>query len=253
MKSIACTISYGKTDIDYELLLMKRTSLEIAVHPDKSVVVKAPKTSTLEAIEGKIKKRARWIKRQIAYFNQFYPRTPDKKYLGGESHLYLGRQYFLKIEVSDKDTLIVGNGHYCTESIPEKPEHIRNGYFFIESTSSKPEHIKKILDSWYRRQAKMYLPKIFNDCWDGFKKGALNKPNLKLQKMDKRWGSLSINGRLTLNVNLIKTPKECIEYVVIHELCHLIHHNHSTEFYKLLDRTLPDWMKRKHKLEMTLI
>lgn len=71
--------------------------------------------------------------------------------------------------------------------------------------------------------------------------------------MDKRWGSLSRKGRLTLNVNLIQTPKECIEYVVIHELCHLIHHNHGTEFYKLLDRILPDWMKRKHKLEMTLI
>ena len=71
--------------------------------------------------------------------------------------------------------------------------------------------------------------------------------------MDKRWGSLSAKGQLTLNVNLIHTPKECIEYVVIHELFHLIHYNHGTEFYKLLDRTMPDWMKRKHKLEMSLV
>ncbi|MEM8727610.1 MAG: SprT-like domain-containing protein [Chlamydiota bacterium] len=130
---------------------------------------------------------------------------------------------------------------------------LKNGYFCIEATSGKPEHIEKLMDSWYRRRAKTYLSKIFDDCRDGFKKGDLNKPNLKLQKMDKRWGSLSRKGRLTLNVNLIQTPKECIEYVVIHELCHLIHHNHGTEFYKLLDRILPDWMKRKHKLEMTLI
>lgn len=236
MKSIACTISYGKTEIDYELLIMNRKSLEIAVHPDKSVVVKAPETSTLEAIEEKIKKRARWIKRQIAYFNQFDPRTPDRKYVGGESHLYLGRKYRLKIDMSDKDKVL-----------------LKNGYFCIEATSSKPDHIEKLMDSWYRRRAKMYLSKIFDDCWDGFKKGNLNKPNLKLQKMDKRWGSLSGKGQLTLNINLIQTPKECIEYVVIHELCHLIHHNHGTEFYKLLDRTLPDWMKRKHKLEMALI
>lgn len=236
MKSITCTISYGKTEIDYELLMMNRKSLEIAVHPDKSVVVKAPKTSSLEAIEGKIKKRARWIKRQISYFNQFYPRTPERRYVGGESHLYLGRKYRLKIEVSDKDKVL-----------------LKNGYFCIEATSSKPEHIEKLMDSWYRRRAKMYLLKIFDDCWDAFKRAGLNKPNLKLQKMDKRWGSLSGKGQLKLNVSLIQTPKECIEYVVIHELCHLIHHNHSTEFYKLLNRTLPDWMKRKHKLEMALI
>lgn len=236
MKSIACTISYGRTEIDYELLMMHRKSLEIAVHPDKSVVVKAPKTSTLEAIEETIKKRARWIKRQIAYFNQFDPRTPDRKYVGGESHLYLGRKYRLKIKVSDKDKVL-----------------LKNGYFCIEATYNKPDHIEQLMDFWYRRQAKMYLSKIFDTCWDGFKEGDLNKPILKLQKMDKRWGSLSGKGQLTLNVSLIQTPKECIEYVVTHELCHLIHHNHGTEFYKLLDRTLPDWMKRKHKLEMALI
>ena len=236
MKSIACTISYGKTEIDYELLMMNRKSLEIAVHPDKSVVVKAPQTSTLEAIEEKIKKRARWIKRQIAYFNQFDPRTPDREYIGGESHLYLGRKYRLKIEASDKDKVL-----------------LKKGYFCIEATSRKQDHIQQLMDAWYRRRAKMYLSKIFDDCWESFKKGTLNKPNLKLQRMDKRWGSLSGKGQLTLNVNLIQTPKECIEYVIIHELCHLIHHNHGTEFYKLLDRTLPDWMKRKHKLEMALI
>jgi predicted metal-dependent hydrolase len=71
--------------------------------------------------------------------------------------------------------------------------------------------------------------------------------------MDKRWGSLSPNGQLTLNLSLIRAPKDCIEYVVIHELCHLIEHNHGPEFYKLLDQTMPDWMKRKHKLELSLI
>lgn len=236
MKNIACIIIYGRTEIYYKLLIMNRKSLEIAVHPDKSVVVKAPQTSTLEAIEGKIKKRARWIKRQIAYFNQFDPRTPDRKYIGGESHLYLGRKYRLKIELSEKDKVL-----------------LKNGYFYIEATTNKPEHIKQLMDSFYIRLSKMYLPKIFDNCWENFKKGDLNKPNLKLRKMDKRWGSLSDKGQLTLNIKLIQTPKECIEYVVIHELCHLVHHNHSTEFYKLLDRILPDWTKRKQKLEMALI
>lgn len=76
---------------------------------------------------------------------------------------------------------------------------------------------------------------------------------LSTEKMDKRWGSLSRKGQLILNINLIQTPKECVEYVVLHELCHLMHHNHGTEFYKMLDRTLLDWMKREHKLEMALV
>lgn len=236
MNNTLATICYGQTKLHYELLVMKRKSLEIAVHPDKRIVVKAPQTSTLEAIEEKMRKRARWIKRQLAYFNQFAPRTPDRQYVGGESHLYLGRKYRLKIEVTNKDQVF-----------------LKNGYFYVAATSSKPKHLQALMNTWYSQRAKMHLSKIFADCWDVFKKNDLKKPNLKLQKMDKRWGSLSTKGQLTLNFNLIHTPKDCIEYVVMHELCHLIYHNHSPEFYKLLDLTLPDWVRRKHKLEMALI
>ena len=153
MKSTPCTISYGKTEIGYELLLLDRKSLEIAVHPDKSVVVKAPETSTLEAIEEKIKKRARWIKRQIAYFNQFDPRTPDRTYVGGESHPYLGRKYRLKIATSNKEKVL-----------------LKNGYFCIETAIIQPERIQQLMDAWYKRHAKIVLSKIFDDCWDNFKK-----------------------------------------------------------------------------------
>ena len=236
MTSIACTISYGKTEIDYELLMMDRKSLEIAVHPDKSVVVKAPVSSSIEAIEKKMRKRARWIKKQIAYFSQFDPRTPARRYIGGESHLYLGRKYRLKIEKSARDKVL-----------------LKNGYFHIECFNDTSAHIKNIMDAWYKQRAKTYLSEVFHDCWQRFKKGELEKPTLKLQKMAKRWGSLSSKGQLTLNLRLIQTPKDCIEYVVVHELCHLMHHNHGAEFYQLLDRTMPDWMKRKHKLEMTLV
>ncbi len=229
-------INYGKTEISYELLMMNRKSLEIAVHPDKTVVVKAPSNSSLEVIKEKIKKKARWIKRQLAYFHQFDPRTPARKYVGGESHLYLGRKYRLKIVSSDKDKVL-----------------LKNGYFCIESSNTQPEHIKQLMDRWYRRCGKIHFAKIFDSCWETFKQQDLNKPSLKVRKMEKRWGSLSGRGQLTLNVNLIQSPKECIEYVLMHELCHLIHHNHGDEFYKLLDRKMPDWMRRKHKLEMTLV
>ena len=77
-------------------------------------------------------------------------------------------------------------------------------------------------------------------------------PALKIRKMKTLWGSFSVKRGITLNLELIKAPRECIEYVVIHELCHLFHLNHGPKFYNLLEQFLPDWTKRKHKLETTL-
>ena len=235
MKSIACKISYGNTKINYELLRMNRKSLEIAVHPDKSVVVKAPVAIDMKVIEDRVHKRARWIKRQIAYFNQFDPRTPERRHVGGESHLYLGRKYRLKIRETGRDKIL-----------------LKGAYFYIECVSNRPSHIKNLLDIWYKERAETHFTRVFDECWEGFKKDKLKKPKLEMRRMNKRWGSLSARGRLTLNLNLIQAPKECIEYVVIHELCHLIHHNHSSEFYRFFSHAMPDWIKRKHKLEMSL-
>ena len=236
MRSVACTLTYGKTDINYELLMLDRRSLEITVHPDKSVVVKAPKNTPLDTINERIKKRANWIKRQIMYFSQFEPRTPNRRFVSGESHMYLGKKYRLKIQDSVRDKVLLKNGH-----------------FHVECTRNDPSHVRHLLEKWYRKRSIVYLSKIFEDCWEAFRKKGYVKPKLEIRKMEKRWGSLSVKGRLTLNVNLVQTPRECIEYVIIHELCHLVHYNHGAEFYKLLNQMMPDWMKRKHKLEMALV
>jgi predicted metal-dependent hydrolase len=79
------------------------------------------------------------------------------------------------------------------------------------------------------------------------------QPKLSMKRMQKRWGSLSDKGTVTLNIDLIRAPKECIDYVVTHELCHLKYHDHSPEFYKLLDAVLPGWEKIKHKLELCMV
>ena len=242
MKSVARSISYGSSHINYALLLMNRKTLEIAVHPDRRVVVKAPASATTEAIESKVRKRARWIGRQIAWFDQFEPRTPARKYVGGESHLYLGRKYRLKIEKSHCETIL-----------------LKHGYFRVKCRNRASSHIKGMMDAWYQERADLHLGNIFDACWQDFCKmskdlgNGSGKPVMRLRKMSSRWGSLSPKGRMTLNTELIKAPRECIEYVMIHELCHLVHHHHGPKFYELLERTLPDWKKRKHKLEMALV
>ena len=228
-------ITYGRETIVFALLRLQRKTLEIAVHPDKSVVVKAPFGSDAEEVIRKVRKRAGWITRQMRYFEQFEPRTPSRHYVGGESHLYLGRKYRLKIQKS-------------------KARHVslQNGYFHIQSPSSSPNHIQALLEAWYCQKAPDCFYAVFHLCWEKFKHKDVARPEPTIRKMKTRWGSLSKNGVLSLNPDLIKAPRECIEYVMIHELCHLVHRNHGSDFYRLLDRSLPDWVGRKQKLEMVL-
>jgi hypothetical protein len=84
----------------------------------------------------------------------------------------------------------------------------------------------------------------------GFRGG--EEPRLAIRKMERRWGSLSSKGLLSLNFSIIKAPEPCIEYVICHELCHAEFPNHNSEFYARLTRQMPDWESRKFRLEMLL-
>lgn len=231
------TIIYGQRSIEYRLFYSARSTMEIAVLPDSTVIVKAPTTADIFKIEQKVSNRARWIIRQLNYFKQFSPRTPERYYLNGETHLYLGKRYRLKIVQDNQDRV-----------------KLTRGYFLISCRQQpNPVTTQKLLNAWYAEKATLQFNASFERCWPKFKQFSLDRPNLSIRQMHKRWGSLSVNGRLTLNSNLIKTPLECIDYVVTHELCHLKFHNHCSEFYRLLDTVIPDWEKVKHKLELSLV
>lgn len=230
------SVVYGRKIIDFSLLYCDRKTMEIAVHPDSTVIVKAPMQSDITMIEKKIIKRARWILRQLNYFSQFNPKTPDRCYVNGETHLYLGKQYRLRL----------------TEG-PENSVKLSRGYFHI-TCRSKPTPIvsKKLLKGWYSERAQLQFAKSMDRCWQKLGAPGGIQPKLSIKRMKKRWGSLSDKGTVTLNTDLIRAPKECIDYVVTHELCHLKYHDHGPEFYKLLDSVIPGWEKIKHKLELCL-
>ncbi len=228
---------YGNNVIDYTLLYCERKSMEVAVHPDCSVVVKVPTGSNMVLIETKINKRARWILQQQSYFRQFTPKTPERSYVSGETYLYLGKQYRLKIAQGDENSVKLSRGFFHV-TLRDEPN---------------PERTKKLLSKWYVTKASLQFNESLDRCWPRFARFAFPKPALSIKQMQKRWGSLSDKGTVTLNTNLVKAPKECIDYVVTHELCHLKHPDHSSEFYKLLDTVIPGWEKVKHKLELGMI
>ncbi|MDF7805897.1 SprT family zinc-dependent metalloprotease [Pontiellaceae bacterium B12219] len=230
-------LKYGRRLLKFEVIQSPRKTLQIEVYPDQRIRVKAPNGIQPEEVARRVQRKGRWIVRQLDYFQQFEPRTPPRKYIGGETHLYLGRQYRLKI-------LQAGE---CSVKLVR-------GYFRISVNGSPtPQITQSLLDQWYTEKAQIKFTEAFERCWPKFERMGLNKPMLVIKRMKTRWGSLSENGRLTLNIDLIRAPAACIDYVVTHELCHLQHHNHSPAFYTLLEKSMPDWKKRKHRLELSLI
>ena len=230
-------IRFGKASFVYDVLHVPRKTMEIAVHPNKRVVVKAPLGSLPEKIEDRLRKRARWVLRQIDYFQQFEPRTPARRYVSGETHLYLGRQYRLKVIKADTNQI-----------------KLKRGWIFVELGAEKsPDLVKAQLELWYRSKAWEHFVISLEQCMCNFSRLGYSSPELQVRKMRTRWGSLSGNGMLTLNLSLIQAPRECIEYVITHELCHLEYDDHRPGFYKLLEKFMPDWEKRKRKLELTLV
>jgi len=230
-------VTYGKEQVQFNVLYSARKTLGIEVYPDSKVVVKAPFGTDPAEVQKRVVKRVRWILRQQHYFRQFDPRTPVRQFVGGETHLYLGRQFRLAITAGNQDSVKLTRGYFSVE---------------VKSTVSS-DKVKGLLEGWYTAKAAVKFEESFRHCWPYFEKLGMTKPRLQIRRMQKRWGSLSRGGQLTLNTDLIRAPKECIDYVITHELCHLQCHDHSPEFYRLLEKVMPDWEKRKHRLELALV
>jgi predicted metal-dependent hydrolase len=212
-------VQYGTSSIAYELTFSERKTLAIHVYPDCSVVVDAPVGSAVSEIEKRVLKRASWILRQQRQFQDCAnPQPLPRRYVSGESYLYLGRQYRLKVVESKVERVQLSRG-YLTVSVGNTAEKL---------------HIAQLLENWYRNRAR----RVFEEQY----------PVLDIRAMKTRWGSCTITGRILLNPKLIQVPKNLIDYVILHELCHLKECNHNATFYGLLNRVLPNWRELKHTL-----
>jgi predicted metal-dependent hydrolase len=227
------SIDFGSKKIDFHLTFSDRKSLGITITPDMDVIVKAPRDASIERVKEKVRKKAPWIIKQQSFFLTFHPRTPEKRYVSGETHLYLGRQYRLKVTEAKSNSV-----------------HFRGSYFEIQAR--RKSNSKPLLLQWYRERAKIKFAEIAEPWIQRFEKYDVKPEAIYLHEMPKRWGSCTPKGKIILNPELIKAPRPCIEYVVIHELCHLVHPNHTPAFIQLQEKVMPDWQKWKMKLDTLL-
>ena len=226
-------IQFGSKQIDFRLEYSNRKSLGITVTPDLYVLVKAPVNTSIEIVKEKLRKKAPWIIKQQSFFLSFHPKTPERKFISGETHLYLGRQYRLKIV------------HRTIESVKLKGK-------FIEVATNDKTKARKLIKEWYLQNARIKFHAIAKPLIENFKKYKVTPSSIMLREMPTRWGSCTAKDKIILNPELIKAPKPCIEYVIIHELCHLVHHDHTQKFIDLQTKEMPAWEKWKMKLEKLL-
>jgi predicted metal-dependent hydrolase len=198
------------------------------------VEVLAPAGKALNLILARVGRRSRWIVKQWRYFDQFQPKQPDRRFVSGETHVYLGRQYRLKI----------------TKGIPSQVRLVGRYFLVRHSDPSDSGEVSRLLQDWYVSHAKALFVARLSYWISGCRPLAMPEmPTLTVRKMTRRWGSCTKSGTVALNIDLIKVPLTFIDYVIVHELCHLKVHNHSPAFYRLLFRSMPDWKQRKERLD----
>ena len=198
---------------------------------DGNVEVKAPFNLNQKEIDSFILKKEKWIKNKIL-FQKSIKKLPNKKFINGEVFKFLGKDLKLKINISDA-----------------KKTYIKNDYIYLDlknNTKNNRENIKKELELFYRSSSEKILKeKTLIES----KKMNLKVEKIKVRSYKNRWGSCSSNGDISYNWKLIMAPKKIINYVIIHELCHLIHFNHSRDYWEEVSKKLPNYRESKEWLK----
>ena len=230
-------LRYGDLCIPFRIESGARKRLSITVFPDLRLRVLAPESALAAAVLARVEARARWIAKQWREFAGAAPATPPRLYVGGETHWYLGRQYRLKLREPEDG---------------EREGVKLRGRFFWIMTRDKADaaRARRLLEDWYQTRARAFFAERLRNCWLETRALELESlPPFEVRRMSKRWGSCTARGKILLNLELVQAPPSCVDYVIIHELCHLKHPHHGPQFYELLGRCLPDWEKRKARLE----
>lgn len=239
-------LTYGNDVIRYDVIrrsehqekkpTAKSRKVLIKVHPDQRVVATVPYDATEQAIQKAITKRARWIWQNIQDFAKQREYVLPKQYISGETQFYLGKRFVLKVSIDDQSSTDV------------KLSRGKLNVTLRNSPESQAKAVKALLEKWYLNRAKSVFQErlhamVSKATWV---KGI---PSFRIMAMKKQWGSCSKQGLLMLNPHLVKAPKECIDYVILHELCHIAEHNHSEKFWRLLTQVMPNWKEVKARLD----
>jgi len=234
-------IAYGDEVIHYDVVrktagVKTARKVTIKVHPDQRVVATVPFDATSEAIQTAMLRKSRWVWQHISALSAQHEHVLARTYVSGETQFYLGRRYMLKVLI---DSTAVANVKLFRGKL---------AVTLRLDNAKKALTVKALINQWYQYRANIIFHERLNlmlpkTTWIS------GRPSFRILTMKKQWGSCSAKGLLMLNPHLVKAPKECIDYVILHELCHIAEHNHSERFWRLLTQVMPQWKEVKAKLD----
>jgi predicted metal-dependent hydrolase len=223
---------YGSRRIPYTVSYSKnRKTIKLTVAAPDKVEIVAPEGTPDEVIEQAVASRAKWVVEQLFDLKDVRHQQPEREYVSGESFLYLGRSFALDLQVDPQ--------------VMRTKVDIVNQKLVVDTNSDEPSLVKKVLIGWYRKQAKQFLTERVE--YYATKMG-VSPVGVTIKDQQKRWGSCTKSNRLIFNFRVVMAPSNIIDYVVVHELCHLTEKGHSPRFWKLVASALPDYEERKRWL-----
>ena len=225
--------TYQSQDIEFRIVYSRRRTLGISILPDSSVIVRAPYLASLKTISRIVQQKADWIIKHRDSYKDKVTSKLNRLYINGETHLFRGNESVLQIEKTNRPYIRFSD--HTIELGLEKPDD--------------PVAVKGLLYKGYKAEALMVFPEVLSIVLKKPESRIFKPTGLVIRSMKSRWGSCSKKGIITLSTELIKLPDIYLEYVIIHELCHLKHHNHGKQYYDLLSELFPDWKQVRKDLK----
>jgi predicted metal-dependent hydrolase len=226
------SIDLGNRKVNYSLKRSKRKTLGITVNAKGKVIVTAPDYIPMDKIEEVIQKRKNWIIEKVQEKESNLQIQPKRKYVSGESVYLFGRQYYLKVIKSNDYHIEMGHNRIT---------------FYVKDLDEAEAKVGEYLDNEFRELIAYKTAECLEAFRDRYSIPVV--PEFKIRKMAKRWGSCTKDGVINLNPMLVAASVECIEYVIFHELTHLLHDDHDDEFFRTLKGVCPKCKEFKEKLE----
>jgi predicted metal-dependent hydrolase len=223
---------YKLENIEFRIVYSRRRTLGISVLPDSSVVVRAPLRASLKTITRIVREKAEWIIKHRDNYREKENKKLNSSFVTGEKQLFRGQECLLLVLQSKKAFIIFKEN--TIEVGVDKPED--------------KQAVKRLLYKGYKNEAAKIFPEMVSALLKIHENQNFKPTGLIIRSMKSRWGSCSRKGIITLSTELIKLPDVFIEYVIIHELCHLKHHNHGKDYYTLLSELFPDWKQVRKDL-----
>lgn len=228
-------IQFGLTTIPFLVRRSnRRTTVALTVEPPGKLVVTAPRNTSITRLNGLVRNKARWVVERIKRTSDVPPASSNREFVSGETVLYLGRQYRLKVVSGGEGETAALHGRWLHVPVP--------GHLRVDERARPVRHGVR---TWLKSHAERRLPlRLAVIC----KRFSIDMPPIVVREQRKRWGSCDTKGTLRLNWRIIQAGPSLIDYVLVHELVHLRHQNHTRAFWAEVERMMPDCEQRRREL-----